>query len=85
MDPDDLPSIAGVKVAISTGILWRFEMEMWKLLSACIGGVIAMFALIWFIMYQLTKDITMDGIAESLGKTVTEFERAYDRGREPEQ
>ncbi len=54
--------------------------EFWLMAGAGVVAFCTMIFLIVWLLHLTFKDVTLDGVAESVGKAAAAIERAYERG-----
>jgi hypothetical protein len=57
------------------------EWGFWKIMGIGVLAYACCIGLVVFGVYLLLKDVTLDGVAESLGSAASEFDEAYERGK----
>ena len=55
--------------------------NFWIGMAIVLSGIVAIFWLTGFLLSVLFEDITVEGLAESAGKTMLQIEKAYDKGK----
>jgi len=59
-----------------------FDKQFWLVLG---GMFAAMIGMIWFIIFMVSlmlEGVTVEGIAESAGRTMQQIEQSYDKGKQ---
>lgn len=58
------------------------DKQFWIIIGGVFGFAIVLWVVLFLIVSYALKDVTIDGLAESAGQTMTQIEDAYERGKQ---